>query len=144
MKDGQTRPKSLEVDSESASTKPSTCFGNSTAGSNFSYEKKLEVVIDQLLESYVPPHSAYVILYFVNRSAITKIFKDRAKMLVSKMGFRTHQRTKFELFYGEKDLWFELGYVMSSMHSSNYVFSYNSTKYSPSLDFLLRLFLNLC
>ena len=100
----------------------------SEVDSNSGYERKLEVVIDQLLESYVPQHSAYVILYFVNRSAITKIFKDRAKMLVSKVGFRTQKSVKFELFYGQNDLWFELGYVMNSMHSLDYVFSYNSTK----------------
>ena len=43
---------------------------------------KLEIVIDEFLESYVPPNnSVYVILQFQNRSLMTRIFKDRARKL---------------------------------------------------------------
>ena len=43
---------------------------------------KLEIVIDEFLESYVPPNnSVYVILQFQNRNLMTRIFKDRARKL---------------------------------------------------------------
>ena len=88
--------------------------------------RKREMVIDEFLESYVPPrHSVYVILYFQNRSILTKIFKDRARRLSSKLGHRKSQKVKFELFYGETDLWYELGHVMNNFYTLNYVFSFN-------------------
>ena len=129
IKNEQVRVLYLRAGPGDASTRASTNHGTLTNDTDMSnYEKKLEIVIDHFLESYVPQHSVYVILYFGNRSAIANKFRERAKILVSKMAFRTHQKVKLELFYGEKDLWFELGFVMNSMHSSNYVFSYNSTK----------------
>ena len=129
IEDQQVRVPYPRLGSVNASTRASTNHEVSANDTNMSlYEKKLEIVIDQFLESYVPQHSVYVILYFGNRSAIAQTFRDRARMLVSKMGSRTRQKVKFELFYGEKDLWFELGHVMNSMQSSKYVFSYNSTK----------------
>ena len=87
---------------------------------------KLETVIDEFLRSYVPPtHSVYVILYFQNRSILTKIFKDSARKLCNEMKVRAHEGVNFELFYGETDLWFELGHVMNNFYTLNYVFSFN-------------------
>ena len=45
------------------------------------------------------------------------------------MGFRKNAKVKLELFYGESDLWFELGYVMNNnLYSLDYVFSFNSRR----------------
>ena len=91
---------------------------------------KLETVIDEFLRSYVPPtHSVYVILYFQNRSILTKIFKDSARKLCNEMKVRAHEGVNFELFYGETDLWFELGHVMNNFYTLNYVFSFNIRRY---------------
>ena len=128
IKDEQVKVLYSGVGPGDASSRASTNHEVLSNDFNCNYEKKLEIVIDKFLESYVPQHSVYVILHLANRSAIANKFRERARIFISRMGFRTNQRVKFEIFYGEKDLWFELGYVMNSMHSSNYVFSYNSTK----------------
>ena len=53
-----------------------------TGLTNIMNNQKLEIVIHEFLESYVPPNdSFYVILYFQYRNFLTKIFKDRVRKL---------------------------------------------------------------
>ena len=61
-------------------------------------------------------------------ASLPKFFKDSARELCNEMKVRAHERVKFELFYGETDLWFELGHVMNNFHTLKYVFSFNSRR----------------